>query len=151
LISDEIAKGTQPKTASLPGAIQQNWMRLARSGIRQEAYERLLAFAAAPSVTTAVDTRPLHAQSLRYFLDFWEMVKGKAREPDLVLSPSGTLQAEWHLNWRKHLEIEFCEDGRAHFGLFSGKTVYEGYDGVTSIAKMLLERDDQPLKWGETH
>jgi hypothetical protein len=142
-----VADASKNLTETNPVALSDNWTGLALSGLSDPTYDRIVELANTGPGSRRI--RPLSSRSLRLFLAFWRKVRHHAREPELVLCPSGHLQAEWHRNWRRHLEIEFCEDGHVFYGLFNGDRVHEGYDQSAAIVDFLQRYPGRPLMWGQ--
>lgn len=143
----EDTSGTETETN--PEAIADNWIGLALSGLSEVSYDRIAELANTGTGSRRTRTRALSSNSLRQFLSFWRRVRDHAREPEFVLCPNGHLQAEWHKNWHRHLEIEFCEDGNVFYGLFNGNRVHEGYEESTAMVDFLLGYPGKPLAWGQ--
>ena len=153
LIDDQIllgqveGEGPPEDSNSLSEAIVQNWTRLAFSGLSGGTYARLRKLASKAPEWRGSGSKPLSGASLRYFLEFWKLVREDASEPELALAPNGNLQVEWHKNWRKHLDLEFSDNGLAYFGLFDGKSILEGVEFGRELADTLMHRSSKPLRW----
>lgn len=132
---------------TLPIAIASNWSRLALSGIGAPLYARLMNLAKREPGWRGPGSRQLDAGSLRVFLEFWKLIRNSAVEPQLVLGPSGHIQAIWQRNSRRSLDLEFAATGAIYFGLFDGQSIQEGVDTVDQLANVLLNRTSEPLKW----
>jgi len=143
------AEGTAQSARSadiLPLAIAANWSRLARSHLSTGLYSRLLKMARRGPGWRGPGSRPLSSGSLRFFLEFWTLVRGSALEPQIALTPNGHLQAIWYRNSRRSLDIEFVETGEAFFGLFDGRAIVEGVENILGLAHMIVTRENKPLK-----
>jgi hypothetical protein len=81
--------------------IADHWGELARSGLSQRTFAKLLAAAARRSGP------PLQSASLTSFLAFWRSVRTDAKEPLLGLAPDGSIHAEWYKSPKQHLDIKF--------------------------------------------
>lgn len=124
--------------STIPDAVGNNWVLLAKSNLSRETYGRILHLAQEAASPGRVALRP---GSLRTFLSFWDTVSILAPEPEVTLARNGNLVAEWHKRWNRHLDVEFKEDGMVLYGLFTGKIVNEGRDTVDSLACRLIENE----------
>ena len=132
---------------TLPPAIAANWSRLALSGIGTALYTRLVNLAKREAGWRGSGSRALDGSSLQTFLNFWKMVRGYAVQPQVVLAPNGNMQAIWQKSSKKILDLEFAEGNRVYFGLFDGASVQDGVDAANELARALLNRSSEPLKW----
>lgn len=135
------------ETESLREAIGNNWSRLAISKLSQQAFSRLEDLAAETDGWNGPNSKALSPMSLRHFLRLWNEIRDEVLEPEFALASNGHLCAEWHSSWKKHLDLEFADDGRVFFGLFDGKSILEGVEKGAELSRMLLARKGQPLKW----
>jgi hypothetical protein len=136
-----------PTSNALPTAIASNWSRLAFSRIGAPLYARLMNLAKREPGWRGPGSRPLDAASLRAFLEFWKLIRDSAVEPQVVLGPSGQIQAIWRRNSRHSVDLEFAAKGAIYFGLFDGLSIQEGVDTADQLSKVLLNRTSEPLKW----
>lgn len=139
-----------PALEALPDAVRDNWNRLAVSELTEQSYATITKLAHKGTGWRGAGSLPLSAGSLRAFLDFWQQIKEHAKEPELTMTPRGNLVAEWHKNWRRHLDIEFRAGGFALYGLFDGQSLHEGRDTISGLARFLMYRERKPLRWQAT-
>lgn len=130
-VTPEVLEGNslsdQAQTVTIAPALRANWFELSRSALSGEAFERLRKLADKPNGWRGPKSKALSASSLAKFLKFWFELRDIAAEPELMLTPRGTLQAEWYHSHVHFLEIEF--DSRrmvGSFGLIDGRTRLEG-------------------------
>ncbi len=121
---------------AVPDAVENNWVLLAKSKTLTKIYGRILRLAQEAESPGRAALRP---GSLRTFLSFWDVVSVLAPEPEFTISRNGSLVAEWHRSWNRHLDVEFKEHGMVLYGLFIGKTVSEGRDKADTLARRLIE------------
>jgi hypothetical protein len=133
------------KTETIPPALLANWTRLNSSNFSSLFYTRLLKFAG-DRFSSAVKKAPLRAQSLSNFLDFWQLIKPDAREPEFALSKDGSIHAEWFKSNRQHLHLKFLDD-KIFFGLFDNGHILEGSENSRVVAKVLSEHPSKPFRW----
>ncbi len=146
----EIAFGggkTTGARSTVPIPIASNWSMLARSGIGVPLRARLVTLAKLDSGWRGSGSRSLQSASLRVFLEFWNLIRGSAVEPQITLTPAGHLQAIWRRNSKRNLDLEFVTSEKIYFGLFDGSNIHEGVDTANELAAMLLTRPSKPLKW----
>ena len=106
-------------TSTIPSALHASWLELAQSGLSNANFERLRLLSSKKEGWRAGNSKALAASSLRAFLVFWRKIREKAREPELMLTPNGALQAEWHKSHRQFLDVVFRTNGKdVNFGLF---------------------------------
>jgi hypothetical protein len=134
-------------TESIPESIIQNWQLLATSGLSEESYLSLLRLARKSPGWRGDGSRSLDYKSLENFLQFWKSVREKSVEPEFGLVPNGNLRVEWYKDNRHFVELEFRADDDCIFGIFDGKSVFEGRASVKNIIEVLATRDFGPLKW----
>ena len=91
----------------------------------------------------------LSGVSVSKFLLFWAAVRAVAAEPELMLTPTGTLQAEWFKNHKQFLEVEFSQsDESSNFGLIDRQTRLEGKTRPNELIQLLKGyRDGIALTW----
>lgn len=147
LVDDSILSPSVSLSESLPAAIRDNWNGLFVSKLSEAAYERLRIIASQEEGWRGAHSLSLRSSSLRNFLQFWENVQFTAAEPEFALAPNGYIQAEWHRNWKKHLEIEFCENEMCYYGLCDGNSIHEGRATVSELVSLILLRRSKPLLW----
>lgn len=139
------------RTGALPEAIVANWWAIYRSSFSESTYLRLLHLAGLSEGWNGPDSRSLMPISLGRFLSFWQRVLAQAKEPELVLTVSGTLQAEWHKNSTHFLEIDFSADKRetCYFALSDGpRATIEGRAKLDDLVELCsAHRDGVALGW----
>lgn len=133
-------------TSLTPEAILGNWELLARSGLSEVSYHRVYSLAELKEGWRGSGSQPLSAESLKGFLEFWDLVKDGATEPEYTLLPNGALQVEWYKSDDSFLEIEFGSEA-VFFGLFDGDHVIEGKDSLINLAGTFRDRESHPLQW----
>lgn len=57
-------------------------------------------------------------ESVRNFVGFMQSVT-ILKYPDVVLSPSKNIRAQWHIGPNRHFAVEFLPTGDAHFVIFT--------------------------------
>lgn len=137
-------------TQAVSEVLQANWAELAKSGLGNVSFERLQRLGAKTSEWRGPGSRPLQASSLRAALKFWDLVRSAAREPEFMLTPRGTLQAEWHKSYRQFLDVEFKTDGEeVNFGLFDRGRTLEGVVSIEEARNVIVGyRRGIALQWG---
>lgn len=138
-LRDGVAMQGQSKTTdTMPDAIRANWYELAISRLSVEAFARLNFLANRQAGWRGPGSMALSGASLSKFLRFWATVRSVAAEPELMLTPLGTLQAEWFKNHKQFLEIEFGQtDEGSNFGLIDRKTRLEGKAKPGEVIQLL--------------
>lgn len=140
----------RPRTTdTIPDAIRANWHELAISRLSAEAFARLNFLANRQAGWRGPGSMALSGVSVSKFLRFWTTVRAVAAEPELMLTPMGTLQAEWFKNHRQFLEIEFSQmDESSNFGLIDRQTRLEGKARPSELIQLLKGyRDGIALTW----
>lgn len=131
-------QGRSKATDTMPDAIRANWYELAISKLSVEAFARLNLLANKQAGWRGPGAMALSGASLSKFLRFWATVRSVAAEPELMLTPMGTLQAEWFKNHKQFLEIEFGQtDEGSNFGLIDRKTRLEGNAKPSELIQIL--------------
>jgi hypothetical protein len=144
-----LASAEHPTTV-LPTAISSNWNDLAGGGLSEKIYQRLLELAGLTAGWNGSGSLGMNASSLWSFIAFWKQVRQFSAEPELVLTPSGHLQAEWSKNSKHCLEIDFRGSGEnSYFALIDGrKAVIEGAASIKEIFKIITSyQDGVALTW----
>ena len=138
-------------TGAVPEPIVANWRAIYRSSFSESTYLRLLHLAGLGENWNGPGSRPLTSISIGRFLEFWQGVSSQAAEPELVLTVSGTLQAEWHKNSTHFLEIDFAADKHeiCYFALFDGRrATIEGSAKLDDIIEICSShRNGVALGW----
>ena len=99
LARDGTASQSRPtSTDTMPDAIRANWYELAISRLSVDAFARLNFLATKQAGWRGPGSMALKGDSVSEFLRFWSAVRADAAEPELMLTPMGTLQAEWLKN-----------------------------------------------------
>lgn len=115
------------RTQVISAALQANWSELAQSNLSNDSFARLYRLSEKQNGWHGPASLALHGSSLSSFLRLWHLVRDVAVEPELMLTPRGTLQAEWYRSHRQFLEIEFIKGQlTANFGLVDIKHRLEG-------------------------
>lgn len=60
----------------------------------------------------------ISTDSLQWFINFM-IEHNELREPELVLSTTGHIHAEWHESWDKHVEVVFLPNGEVRYVVFT--------------------------------
>jgi hypothetical protein len=92
-----------------------------RERLRSEFAERLanrLDYLAKISQEEYPEQAPIAPESLQDFVAFLESTP-KLVYPDVVLTPSGNIQAEWRKGKNRHFAVEFVGSGDVHFMVFA--------------------------------
>lgn len=63
------------------------------------------------------DQPPLSSESLRHFVSFMQSITGISL-PEIVITPTGNVRAEWHTGRCRHFSVEFQPRGATRFVLF---------------------------------
>ncbi len=137
-------------TTVLPTAISSNWNDLAGGGLSEKIYQRLLELAGLTAGWNGSGSLGMNASSLWSFIAFWKQVRQFSVEPELVLTPSGHLQAEWSKNSKHCLEIDFRGSGEnSYFALIDGrKAVIEGASSIKEILRIITSyQNGVALTW----
>jgi hypothetical protein len=80
------------------------------------------------------------------FLAFWATIKDAAFEPELALTPDGSLQAEWFKSSRQRLDLTFAEP-KIFFGLFAPNDIVEGAGDIDTVTLILKTHRVKPFMW----
>ena len=150
LARDGTASQSRPtSTDTMPDAIRANWYELAISRLSVDAFARLNFLATKQAGWRGPGSMALKGDSVSKFLRFWSAVRADAAEPELMLTPMGTLQAEWFKNHKQFLEIEFSQsDESSNFGLIDRQTRLEGKARPSELIQLLKGyRDGIALTW----
>ena len=125
--------GVNPVTATgvFPSSVTGNWNKWIRARLTDELQSRLIKIAGQGRRTNA---RVLTAESLGEFLDFWNLVRGSAVEPEITAASDGTLCAEWFKSRQQRLDVRFVA-GHAVFGLFTRGGILEGSENPANVAR----------------
>lgn len=147
--STEQALNQSAPATTIPPALHANWFGLSQSGLSNDAFERLRKLADKSDGWHGPSSKTLSAASLDMFLKFWDAVRDIAVEPELMLTPRGTLQAEWYRSHRQFLDIEFTGvHSVGNFGLIDVRTRLEGTMPIQEIlATIKGYRNGIALKW----
>lgn len=137
---------TRSATATLPQSILMNWPDILQSGISPKLFDRIVRIALQPAGWSGPGSKSMRAESLKLFLTFWGAVRNEAAEPELALTASGSLQAEWFKSDRQRLDVTFAEP-RLIFGLFATNSIVEGADSPTTVVPLLKGHPAKPLTW----
>jgi hypothetical protein len=138
------------QTASLPSAIASNWNDLAKGGLSEGIYQRLLELAILTAGWNGPGSLGMNASSLWSFVKTWKQIRKFCTEPELVLTPSGNIQAEWSKSRRHHLEMDFRASGEnSYFALIDGtRAVIDGVASLKEILRIILSyRNGLALTW----
>lgn len=123
-------------TNVLPGAISSNWNGLADGGLSERTYQRLLELASLPAGWNGTGSLGMDASSLWSFIAFWREIKQISIDPELVLTPSGHIQAEWYKDNKHFLEIDFRGNkDKSYFALIDGRKAE--FEGATSTIEII--------------
>jgi len=144
---NESADDQETLTGSLVGGILDDWLALQNSGLSEHARNRIERLVRKPDGWKGPGSSKLRSESLRHFLKFWGSIKSKAQEPFIALAPNGNLYAEWHTSWKRHLDVEFNDDGLVYFGLFKGREIIEGKTKLNNFISSMGGRSDKPFQW----
>ncbi|MGE0118569.1 MAG: hypothetical protein AB7S71_12455 [Dongiaceae bacterium] len=139
-------EGVQSSTTSLPQTMLLSWSDLLEAGITRRLFDRLTRIAMQPAGWRGPTSKPLRHESLKLFIKFWSTVREDAVEPELALTPDGSLQAEWYKSDRQRLDVTFVEP-KAIFGLFGTNSILEGAEPATTVAALLKGHPAKPLQW----
>jgi len=137
-------------TTVLPSAISSNWNDLAGGGLSEKTYQRLLELAGLSAGWNGPGSLGMNASSLWSFIAFWKQVRQISRDPELVLTPSGYVQAEWRKNDRHYLEIDFRGAiENSYFALVdSRKTLIEGAAPLQEVLNIIkAHKNGSALTW----
>lgn len=137
-------------TSVLPEAISVNWKNLAGGGLSEDIYKRLLDLASLPNGWNGFGSLPMNPSSLFAFISFWKKARTVSADPELVLTPNGDVQGEWHKDDNHYLEIEFRSSGKnSFFALIDGReTALEGVAPLEEILGFVMShRNGLALRW----
>ena len=105
-----------PASVRTPDLISfvRNHVRLAYSGSLANRLEYLREV----SIEEAPEQAPISVSSLQSFISF---ITSEPRlvEPDLVLTYSGNIRAEWHKSRKEHFSVEFLPNGQVRYVVFA--------------------------------
>lgn len=91
-----------------------NHVRLAYSGSLANRLEYLRG----ASIEEAPEQAPISVSSLQSFVSFITR-EPRLAEPDLVLTYSGNIRAEWHKSRKEHFSVEFLPNGQVRYVVFT--------------------------------
>lgn len=149
--STEIAyRPTQPADQSnvIPTAIAVCWYPLKQSHLSEEAFRRLISAASSRVTRSGEGFRPLNAESLSAFLQYWDAIRTIAAEPEIAISPKGKIQAEWTKDEGNFLVLEFQPSGEIYFSLWQDGYPTEGVKSAKrthELINMFGAMDENPL------
>lgn len=132
---------------AMPAAVADNWNKLAAAPISPRLFRDIVRFAMRTDGWRGSGSLALSGRSVGSFVDFCTAFGGVAVEPDLALTASGGLQAQWHKSRRHVLDLTFDADGKVYFGLFKGQGILEGVDTVDAVVNILRNEPSRPLTW----
>jgi hypothetical protein len=124
-------------TSLMPVAITENWQRIQTSNLSLGALRRIFEIANLRPGWRGASSAALSASSLKYFLNFWALVRASALEPNITLVPKGRLKALWLKDPSNLLDIQFCEDGSVIYGLFRMGKIHEGVGSPADVHALL--------------
>ncbi len=90
-----------------------NHLRLAYSGSLANRLEYLRE----ASIEEAPEQAPVSVDSLQSFISF--IRSSKLAEPELVLTYTGNIRAEWHKSRKEHFSVEFLPNGQVRYVVFA--------------------------------
>jgi len=131
----------------IPDAIGESWQALANSGLSETSYLFLLKLARKDQGWRGFGSLPLSGHSLSQFLNFWQIFRAHALEPEFALMPNGNLQAEWYMDDTHFTELEFKANGSLLFGVFDGASEFEGAASLDELKPLLMARNYRYLSW----
>ncbi len=70
------------------------------------------------SIEEAPEQAPISVNSLQCFVSFIKSEPNLA-EPDIVLTYTGNIRAEWHKSRKQHFAVEFLPNGQVRYVVFS--------------------------------
>jgi hypothetical protein len=70
------------------------------------------------SIEEAPEQSPISAASLQGFISFMQ-IEGDLAKPDLVLTYTGNIRAEWHKSRKEHFAAEFLPTGQVRYVVFA--------------------------------
>ena len=83
-----------------------------------EALASRLSYLHEASIDEAPDQAPISVDSLQCFISFIDG-KTELKEPDVVLTYSGNIRAEWYRSRKEHLGVEFLPTGQVRYVVFA--------------------------------
>jgi hypothetical protein len=135
------------EAGQMPASLLALWTRIARANMSVSMFEKILRIASQPVGWQGRGSRELQSASLKGFLDFWDVVRSDAAEPDLSLVPDGSLLAEWFQSERQRLDVRFVNN-LVLFGLFANNRILEGAEQLPTVVQILKSHQSKPLAWG---
>lgn len=138
------------QTQAVPDVLKANWLELSQSHLSNLTFARLSKIAEKRDGWQGPGSLGLSAASLSEFLKFWREIRSaNSIEPELMLTPKGTLQAEWHRSRRQYFEIEFSKErGIGNFGLMDRLSGFDGIMPIMEIVKLIKGyRDGIAFTW----
>jgi hypothetical protein len=129
-------------TDAIPPSIWQHWNELLEANISTRLYSDLVHLASVQSGRRS--GIGLRADSLKSFLEFWNLVRTDAVEPELALAPDGSIHAEWFKSPHNRLDVRFASQ-KVFFGLFTSSNILEGVDRLETVAQLLKLHPAKPL------
>jgi hypothetical protein len=142
-----ITKSDASLTNVVSHSLRSNWARLQNADLPADIDAKIRQLSQLAEGWRGRGSKPLTADSLRTFLDFWGHLPTARKKPFIALSPSGTIFLEWHRTWKKHLDVECANDGTVVFGLIRGETVIEGKAPASEAVATLNAGAVSPFGW----
>ena len=93
---------------------------------------------------------PLKSSSVKDFYIFWNKIKDMRLtvEPEFAPGGDGSLNVEWHKDWKHHLEIEFRGGSVCFYMLADGRSEHQGRTSINDLITFLIHRKNNPFIWG---
>lgn len=132
---------------TLPDSVRDNWNSFNISKLSVGLEQRLRRLASKSDGWRGPGSKKLSSAALRQFLRFWRTIADGSTEPFITLAPNGNLYAEWHVSWKRHLDVEFTGRDKVFFGLIHNNEIIEGTTRTSELINAMYARTKNPFRW----
>lgn len=140
------------KVDTIPDSLLRCWNLLRESELSGDTFRQIVSIASSRLLRGDQGLRPLSTKTLKAFLNFWELARDQATEPEITISPKGNLQAEWRRDEGNFVVLEFQPSGDIFFSLWQDNYVIEGSKAAKKMRELVHvfgALEDNPLGWSD--
>lgn len=141
---------TKSPSDVIPFSIFACWNLLRESGFSERAFDRIVSTAMNRLASGETGLRPLDADTLTGFMNFWNSVRGIAVEPQITISPKGNIQVEWVKDCKNFMVMEFQPNYDVFISLWKDDQPLEGIrsrETLPELIRVFDAMDENPLRW----
>ena len=141
---------TKSSSDVIPFSIFACWNLLRESGFSEGAFNRIVSTAMNRLAPGETGLRPLDADTLTGFMNFWNSVRGIAVEPQITISPKGNTQVEWVKDRENFMVMEFQPNYDVFISLWKDDQPMEGIrsrETLPELIRVFDAMDENPLRW----